>query len=135
LLTDLTPSQIIWAYDFDSATGTISNRRIFIDRRGQDGEPDGLVLDTAGNVYTFLWKGSHVVKYDCHGTLVRDWKINASRVTHGAWVGKNFDELVITSAEADEGSTPWEGEEGGALFWIKDLGCAGMRKHKFGKAG
>lgn len=105
-----------------------------MDRTNLIGEPDGLVVDVDGNVYTFLWGGGKVAKYSPRGELLKEWEINAHRVTHGAWVGKDFDQLVLTSAMTEDSSTVWEGEEGGALFWIKDVGCVGMRKHKFGKA-
>jgi sugar lactone lactonase YvrE len=124
--------QIIWAYDFDSAQGTLSNKRIFVDRREQAGEPDGLLVDVAGNVYTFLWGGGKVVKYNFRGEHLKEWSINAHRVTHGAWVGEQYDELVLTSAVTDDTSKLWDGEEGGALFWLKDVGCRGLRKNKFG---
>ena len=125
--------QIIWAYDFDPAHGTISNKRIFVDRRNQIGEPDGLVVDVEGNVYTFLWGGARAAKYNPRGELLKEWDINAHRVTHGAWVGKDFNELILTSAMTEDSSKLWEGEEGGALFWLKDVGCVGMKKHKFGR--
>jgi sugar lactone lactonase YvrE len=126
-------SQIIWAYEFDSASGRISNKRIFVDRSKLTGEPDGLVLDVTGNLYTFLWDGGQVLKYNPRGELVKEWEINARRITHGAWVGKDYNELILTSAVTDDSSVLWEGEQGGALFWLKDIGCTGMRKHKFGK--
>ncbi|KAF1349527.1 SMP-30/Gluconolaconase/LRE-like region-domain-containing protein [Delphinella strobiligena] len=114
--------KMVWAYDFDVNTGSISNKRIFIDPRNLVGEPDGLVLDDQDNVYVFLWDGSHVVKYDRTGVLLKTWRLNASRVTHGAWVGEDLDQLVITSAAADDGVPPWTGEQGGSLFWIRNIG-------------
>jgi len=72
-----------------------------------------------------------VAKYDSTGKLCREWRVNASRVTHGAWVGKDLDQLILTSAQSDDGSCPWVGEEGGALFWIDDAEGMGVPKHKF----
>lgn len=105
-----------------------------MDRRKQTGDPDGLVVDVAGNVYTFLWGGGQVVKYNSQGELLKEWEINAHRVTHGAWVGKDYNELILTSAVTDDPEKVWDGEEGGALFWLKDVGGTGLRKHKFGKS-
>lgn len=36
---------VVFAYDFDLEAGTISNRRLLIDRRDSFGEPDGLVVE------------------------------------------------------------------------------------------
>lgn len=38
-------SMLVYAYDFDVETGSISNRRLLIDRRDSFGEPDGMVVE------------------------------------------------------------------------------------------
>ena len=38
-------AMVVFAYDFDLEAGTISNRRLLIDRRDSFGEPDGLVVE------------------------------------------------------------------------------------------
>ncbi|KAK5464861.1 hypothetical protein LTS15_001424 [Exophiala xenobiotica] len=125
-------TKTIWAYDFDAERAKISNKRIFI-RRADEGEPDGLLVDSLGNVYTFLWEGSKVEKYDPAGRYMTHWDVNAWRVTHGAWVGEHLDEMILTSAVAWDGLPKWHDEEAGALFWLKNLGVKGMAKHKFGR--
>lgn len=55
-LTD-SPQRKIYAYRFDGATGAISDRRIAIDLGDEPVEPDGLAVDTAGNLWTALWDG------------------------------------------------------------------------------
>jgi len=37
--------QKTWAYDFDLESGSISNRRVFVDFAESDMEPDGLVME------------------------------------------------------------------------------------------
>jgi sugar lactone lactonase YvrE len=34
-----------FAYDFDLESGTITNKRLFIDHRSSSGEPDGCVVE------------------------------------------------------------------------------------------
>ncbi|KAK5315528.1 hypothetical protein LTR93_009783 [Exophiala xenobiotica] len=125
-------TKTIWAYDFDAERAKISNKRIFI-KRTDVGEPDGLLVDSLGNVYIFLWEGSKVEKYDPAGRYMTHWEVNAWRVTHGAWVGEHLDEMILTSAVAWDGLPKWHDEEAGALFWLKNLGVRGMAKHKFGR--
>jgi sugar lactone lactonase YvrE len=36
---------LVWAYDFDLESGSISNKRLLIDRRSSFGEPDGMVVE------------------------------------------------------------------------------------------
>jgi sugar lactone lactonase YvrE len=35
----------VFSYDFDVETGSITNKRLFIDRRDSFGEPDGMVVE------------------------------------------------------------------------------------------
>jgi sugar lactone lactonase YvrE len=38
-------AMMVFAFDFDLETGSISNRRLLIDRRTSFGEPDGMVVE------------------------------------------------------------------------------------------
>jgi sugar lactone lactonase YvrE len=35
----------VFSYDFDLETGSITNKKLFIDRRDSFGEPDGMVVE------------------------------------------------------------------------------------------
>jgi sugar lactone lactonase YvrE len=37
--------RVIHAYDFDLETGSISNKRLLVDRRDSYGEPDGMIVE------------------------------------------------------------------------------------------
>lgn len=123
----------IWAYDFDVAAGTISNRRAVVTRDLKEGEADGLLVDCAGNLYTFIWEGGVVLKYSSStGEILQKWDINALRVTHGAWLGPEYRDLMLTTAKRDDASPAWDGEEGGALFLLTGCEGPGLRKNVFG---
>jgi L-arabinonolactonase len=49
-----TPERVIWAFDYDIATGDATNRRDFIDfnARGLDGVPDGSTVDAQGGLWS-----------------------------------------------------------------------------------
>lgn len=36
---------VVYAFDFDLESGSISNKRLLIDRRDSFGEPDGMVVE------------------------------------------------------------------------------------------
>ncbi|TVY38274.1 Uncharacterized protein LSUB1_G002273 [Lachnellula subtilissima] len=97
--------QKTWAYDFDLESGSISNRRVFVDFAGSDMEPDGLVMDTDGNIWMAVYGSSRVrtVVYDPSGKHVRDVVFSAKAVTCPTWGGKNLDVLFITTAQ-DKGA-------------------------------
>lgn len=65
----LTDSAIktIYAYDFDSESGTISNRRVFIDLTVESFEPDGLTVDREGCIWSAMWDGWCIIRFDPTG--------------------------------------------------------------------
>jgi len=36
---------VVYAFDFDLESGSISNKRVLVDRRAEGGEPDGAVIE------------------------------------------------------------------------------------------
>lgn len=125
--------QCIWAYAFDAAAGTIGNRTIVVQRGVDEGEADGLLVDRSGNLYTFIWEGGCVLRYSgTTGEILQKWDLNATRVTHGAWIGPEYTNLLVTTARSDDELPAWEGEEGGGLFCITGCKSPGLRKKLFG---
>lgn len=45
-------ASIIWASDWDAATGTIANRRIFASPAAEQGRPDGAAMDDEGHYWS-----------------------------------------------------------------------------------
>ncbi len=120
-LTDSTPA-VIYAYDFDLESGSIANRRTFVDRSGQTGVPDGLAVDAQGFVWSAVWGGRCIERYDPAGRLERRIELPVLCPTSLAFGGENLDELYITSALYD---IPREERHryplDGGLFVIKGL--------------
>jgi sugar lactone lactonase YvrE len=94
---DSTP-EVVYAYDFELTSGCIANRRIFIDRGGQQGVPDGLTVDAEGFVWIAIWDGSRLERYDPHGKLERTLALPVQFPTSMAFGGANLEDLYITSA-------------------------------------
>jgi sugar lactone lactonase YvrE len=119
--TDSSPG-IIYAYDFDLATGSIANRRKFVERKGLEGVPDGLTVDAQGFVWSAVWGGHCLERYDPSGKLERRIDLPVGWPTNMAFGGKNLDELYITSALYE---IPVEERHryplDGSLFCIKGL--------------
>jgi sugar lactone lactonase YvrE len=38
-------AMMVFAFDFDLESGSISNKRLLVDRRSSYGEPDGMVVE------------------------------------------------------------------------------------------
>lgn len=126
-----TPRKVIYAYDYDAATGHIENRRKFIYTPDDEGMPDGLTVDSEGFIWSCRWEGWKVTRYDPDGKVDREVHVNAAHVTSCAFGGPDLDELFITTA--------WVGltddqrrqqPQAGDIFRLK-AGVKGQSTHKF----
>jgi sugar lactone lactonase YvrE len=115
----------IYAYDYDVATGTPKNRRVFVDIPIERGMPDGLAVDSEGFVWSAEWYGSQVVRYDPDGKLERSIFTPAKQTSSLAFGGPDLTSIFITSASRSEampimphGYDPLNGNFGGALYRV-----------------
>ncbi len=93
------PTHNIYAYDFDLASGTISNERVFV--HDEDGFPDGLTVDSEGYVWSAKWNGWKVVRYAPDGSVDRVVKMPVQRPTSCMFGGPDLKQLYVTSASID----------------------------------
>jgi sugar lactone lactonase YvrE len=92
---------IIYAYDFDLAAGTISNRRDFFRSDKTHGLPDGLTVDAEGGVWCAFWDGSKVMHFSPDGRIIEEVRLPVPRVTSCCFGGPSLDDLYITTAQWD----------------------------------
>lgn len=121
----------IAAFDYDAASGTISNRREFVKTADNGGVPDGLVMDSAGYVWAAHWGGWNVTRYAPDGSVDRVIQLPAGQVTACTFGGANLDELYITTAwygldDEQRKAQPQAGD----LFRLK-LGIRGLAEPQF----
>ena len=115
----------IFAYDYDAATGSAKNRRIFVQVPSTSGIPDGLTVDAEGFVWSAEWYGSCVVRYDPDGVIERRIHTPAKQTSSLTFGGPDLSEIFITSAGESAvlpvmppGYDPLSGYFGGALYNI-----------------
>lgn len=85
-------------FDFDLAAGTVANRRPFVTWPAGAAKPDGLAVDAEGFVWTALWDGWRVERYDPKGRLDRTIHLPVPRPTSVCFGGPGLKTLYITSA-------------------------------------
>jgi sugar lactone lactonase YvrE/DNA-binding IclR family transcriptional regulator len=88
----------IYAYDFDVETGTLANRRVFVDVPEGSGAPDGMAVDAEGFVWSAHWDGWCITRYDPQGRVDRVINLPVPRPTSCAFGGPDFTTLYVTSA-------------------------------------
>jgi sugar lactone lactonase YvrE len=116
---------VIYAYDVDPTTGSVSNRRTFVKVDRNDGLPDGMTVDAEGNVWSALWFGSKVACYDPDGKLKTTVELPIRQVASVMFGGKDLDELYITSSSVPFKSVEMAPE--GYDFDVKNVGGAVYR--------
>ena len=97
-----TPTSQIKAYDYDNATGDISNERVAVEISEDLGHPDGMAIDVEGMVWVGMWNGNAVIRFNPKtGKLLQKIEVPAHNVTSCAFGGDNLETLYITTARVD----------------------------------
>ncbi|MEI1377176.1 SMP-30/gluconolactonase/LRE family protein [Nostoc sp. UHCC 0926] len=96
-LTD-SPHKKIYAYDFNSVTGNISNRRIFVDLTNESFCPDGLTIDSEGYIWSAMWDGWCVIRFNPKGEEILRIKLPVQLPTSCTFGGEDLQTLYITTA-------------------------------------
>jgi D-xylonolactonase len=120
-----TPAREISLFDYDQATGAISNRRVFV-RTPDDpaeGRPDGMTVDAEGYVWSARWDGRCLVRYAPDGAEERRIRFPVRKVSSVIFGGDDYADLYVTTAGGHLKAT--DGEHAGALFRLR-LGIRGV---------
>ena len=87
----------VWAYDYDLATGTPSNRRGFAHVPIEGGVPDGLAVDAAGRVHVAIWRGARIDVYAPDGRLDEVIAMPVRSATSCCFGGDDMRTLYVTT--------------------------------------
>ncbi|KAM3961187.1 regucalcin [Aphomia sociella] len=130
-----TPTRNIDVFDFELDTGIIRNRRTLFSFQANNvtGSPDGMTIDTDGNLWVACYNGAKVIKIDSRaGKLLEQHKIEATQVTSVMWGGPDLSTLYVTTSR--RGLSPAElaqQPEAGSLFAIYGTGSRGFPENQF----
>lgn len=102
---------------FDAVDGHLRGRRRFVTVEDGAGGPDGLCVDSAGNVWTALNGGGVVRCYTPAGALLHEVAVPARLVTACTLGGPDLRDLYITTSRENLGDDAEP--EAGALFRIR----------------
>jgi sugar lactone lactonase YvrE len=115
-----TPTRQVDAFDYDSAEGTLQNRRTVISFPADQnvGRPDGMTVDSDGMLWIAHWLGGRITRWNPkNGTLLETVQLPVSRVTSLTFGGSDLKTIFITTAS--RGLTPEtkiQEPEAGGLF-------------------
>lgn len=122
-----TPSHAVRVYDYDAASGALSNRRILHQfERGVGaglGRPDGGSFDAEGCYWVAMFDGWRVVRLSPAGEIVRVVELPVQRPTMIAFGGDDGCTAFITSATTglDEAALAAQPQAGGVFTFPVDV--------------
>jgi sugar lactone lactonase YvrE len=108
---------------FDPSTGPGTPTVLLALDRETEGIPDGLAVDSTGDLWLAIWGGHCVLHLDASGTPIDRIALSERNVTSCAFVSAGLDALAVTTA-ADPGGP------GGAVHLL-DVGRTGLPGYAF----
>ena len=120
---DTTPG-IVFRREYDPATGRHGSREKAF--RVSDGSPDGLCVDTEGNIWLAVWGTGQVRRYSPGGDLLAVVHVGAPYTSCVTFAGAGLDRLVISTAIDDLSAEERAAHpDSGALF-LADVDARGL---------
>jgi len=120
-----TPTRKVRAYDYDDASGEIGSYEVALDTedKGYDSSPDGMTIDSEGNLWVAFCHGGCVVCFDPRsGEQLRKVDLPCVETTACAFGGPNLDRLFVTTGLHKTLKEP----DAGRVFVIDGLGVQGV---------
>ena len=97
-LSDSHPNvQTIWAYEYETDTGTPHSPRVFVDMKPLPGRPDGAAVDADGGYWICGNDAGLVHRFTPDGRLDRSLPVPVKKPAMCAFGGSGLDTLFVTS--------------------------------------
>jgi len=113
----------IYLFDYDAATGNLTNQRLFVRTPEGEGVPDGMTVDAEGYVWSARWDGGHLFRFSPAGELVDKVAFPAKKVSCVTFGGPDYTDMYVTTAGGNRKET--DGQGAGALYRV-NLGTRGV---------
>jgi sugar lactone lactonase YvrE len=128
-----TPTMEVVAYDYDKASGHISNRKIVITVDESDGYPDGMTIDDEDMLWIAHYNGWQVTRRNPEtGETLLSIKLPVAKVTCCTFGGENMNDLYITTASKEMSEDEHAAQPlAGSLFVAKGLPYKGFAPFEF----
>ena len=120
-----TRTKKLWAYHFEDQSGEMVEPAWVVDTNeiGYESSPDGMTIDSVGNLWVAFCHGGCVVCFDPHsGEQIRKVDLPCVETTACAFGGPNLDRLFVTSGIHKSLKEP----EAGRVFVIDGLDAQGV---------
>lgn len=128
-----TPTNYVFAFDYNIEHGNINNQRVVLDLTHENGYADGMTIDEEGMLWIAFYGGWRVARYNSNtGKLLQQIEFPASNVTCCTFGGNDLKDLYVTTASKDLSKEDLQKQpDAGKLFVVKDCGFKGLPAAKF----
>ena len=110
--------RVIHAFAFDPDRGTISDGRILVTVAEDVGAPDGMTVDSAGDLWVAIYGGGQVHRYSPDGVLLKVLTVPALESTCCAFDGRGLNRLYVTTATENWSDAQRRAEPAaGLVYW------------------
>jgi sugar lactone lactonase YvrE len=117
---------VVYAFDFDGASGAIGGRRTLVQADRAGAVPDGLTVDEQGDIWIGMYDGWAVHRYGPDGSLRAVVDIPAAQATSCAFGGADLRTLFVTTGrEGLERSALERQPDAGRVFSVLGLDARG----------
>ncbi len=123
---------VMFAYDYDIETGSVSNKRQFASTRDYPGTFDGSTVDAEGYIWNAHVFGGRIFRYAPDGRLDRQIEFPVRNLTSVMFGGKHLDVMYVTSMGRPMKGVPQKEASAGGLFAVYGLGVKGLPEPRFG---
>jgi sugar lactone lactonase YvrE len=93
-------ANVIWVYDYDPATGNISNETPFL-KDFPRGLPDGSTMDAEGYLWNCRYYGACIVRVAPDGSIDQVIEMPVRNITTCTFGGSELKTLYVTTAAAE----------------------------------
>jgi gluconolactonase len=126
----------VYAYDFDLASGEISNERTVLGfaegTMKEYGYPDGMCIDLEDKIWLACYSAYKVIRFDPEtGSILQTVNLPAAAITSCCFGGTDYNELYVTSGRRNVAKDVADKESAGSLFKISNLGTRGSSSVPF----
>ena len=120
----------IFAYDFDTASGRMGDKRVFATTQAP-GFPDGSTVDAEGFLWNAQFDAWRIVRYAPDGRIDRVLELPVQRPTCCAFGGPNLDILYVTTASQKMTREELDAQPLAGALLALDVGVRGLPEPRF----
>lgn len=125
----------ILRYAYNTATGEVGPREVFIDTAPLNSAPDGATVDAEGGLWVALVQTAQLARFFADGRLDRLIDCPVPFVTCPCFGGESLDTIYLTSIRDSGNLLRTDHPQGGSLMAIRGTGVRGLPEVRFNDRG